>query len=839
MAGGPLGSGKSFLIARVVAALQELGAEPLVIRGSAALRRTALGALEVAPDPRAPALADGVAGTGPLVLIVDDAQELDAASLATVVRAVHTHHATGLIAVTEPRLPTAPRNDVIEVIDDLWISGSADRWELPALCPREAERLLEEFAADDPFDSVTRAGILWAADGSRLLLRALVDAARAEIAAGRDPLTIVSEGSTRGSLAAVLHAHVRELEDDQLGALVLLERAPGLRYADAARLVPASVLDDLRSTGLLHDDGSTGHRLSVNRALARAAERVWGRERSRNAVGEMLDRMLRDGGRWWSRPLARQLADRWVREVAHPSDLNEVAAPLMQRVILDAARDANDHGDAAHAAAYAAWLDDEHDTPAITLEHRFAQVVLGSGRPGTSLLDLDPEDHHRARSLVMLLEIDDRDDRLDGARAIGVRVDDATDWERAVGRARAALDDLRLRDAVVLAEHVRRHPDTNRVSDRVGAELLEAMSRAYLGETTAMHEALGRSHRLFRTGSFEDALDRLAARCFHLACHTVAGTDDAGAVSHLATERESAIRSGGGGVAGASFAAVLVEVRRGRVLPALRELRAARRRADFAGGEAVGLIELETAYGLAAFGYPREAAELLSSVEQRGTGSRVFRQSFAATSAVVAATNGALSEAHMHAADAWAVSSETDAVMLQLRDLHRLVVLDHPCAASSLILMRELAADVEAPTARDLVRAAEEAFSEREREGWRADRALARLRLSLVPHGTRPATSTTTSVPAVSVELTAREREIALLVEDGLSNRQIAGALFLSVRTVESHIYQARAKVGAPSRRELGALVARHGAHRAPTVPPAGDESPPPANGHPSVSARA
>jgi DNA-binding CsgD family transcriptional regulator len=51
--------------------------------------------------------------------------------------------------------------------------------------------------------------------------------------------------------------------------------------------------------------------------------------------------------------------------------------------------------------------------------------------------------------------------------------------------------------------------------------------------------------------------------------------------------------------------------------------------------------------------------------------------------------------------------------------------------------------------------------------------------------------------------LTAREREIILLVASGRSNKSIAEELYLSVRTVESHFYQARVKLGAPSRDEL------------------------------------
>jgi DNA-binding NarL/FixJ family response regulator len=58
-------------------------------------------------------------------------------------------------------------------------------------------------------------------------------------------------------------------------------------------------------------------------------------------------------------------------------------------------------------------------------------------------------------------------------------------------------------------------------------------------------------------------------------------------------------------------------------------------------------------------------------------------------------------------------------------------------------------------------------------------------------------------------DLTRRELEIALLVGEGLSNREIAERLFLSVRTVESHVYQARGKLAAVSRNELGRVVRR------------------------------
>ncbi|MCS5734764.1 helix-turn-helix transcriptional regulator [Herbiconiux sp. CPCC 203386] len=65
----------------------------------------------------------------------------------------------------------------------------------------------------------------------------------------------------------------------------------------------------------------------------------------------------------------------------------------------------------------------------------------------------------------------------------------------------------------------------------------------------------------------------------------------------------------------------------------------------------------------------------------------------------------------------------------------------------------------------------------------------------------------TETIDAVD-ELSEREYEIALLVAEQLSNKEIARRLFLSVRTVESHVYTARGKVGARTRRELGRVVA-------------------------------
>ena len=59
--------------------------------------------------------------------------------------------------------------------------------------------------------------------------------------------------------------------------------------------------------------------------------------------------------------------------------------------------------------------------------------------------------------------------------------------------------------------------------------------------------------------------------------------------------------------------------------------------------------------------------------------------------------------------------------------------------------------------------------------------------------------------------LSARELEILELMSEGLSNRQIANRLWVSVETVKSHLSAVYAKLGAGSRAHAVAIGFRHG----------------------------
>jgi DNA-binding NarL/FixJ family response regulator len=54
-----------------------------------------------------------------------------------------------------------------------------------------------------------------------------------------------------------------------------------------------------------------------------------------------------------------------------------------------------------------------------------------------------------------------------------------------------------------------------------------------------------------------------------------------------------------------------------------------------------------------------------------------------------------------------------------------------------------------------------------------------------------------------SSELTETERRVAELVAQGLSNKEVAARLFVTVRTVEANLTRIYAKLGVRSRTEL------------------------------------
>jgi DNA-binding NarL/FixJ family response regulator len=103
--------------------------------------------------------------------------------------------------------------------------------------------------------------------------------------------------------------------------------------------------------------------------------------------------------------------------------------------------------------------------------------------------------------------------------------------------------------------------------------------------------------------------------------------------------------------------------------------------------------------------------------------------------------------------------------------------------------------------------AAAQAADAHTRHGQRGSAQAASSRAHRLAQACEGARTPALAVLAAPLPLTAREREIITLAASGLSNRQIASRLVVSVRTVEGHLYRACAKLGVSDRSELAPLL--------------------------------
>jgi DNA-binding NarL/FixJ family response regulator len=84
-----------------------------------------------------------------------------------------------------------------------------------------------------------------------------------------------------------------------------------------------------------------------------------------------------------------------------------------------------------------------------------------------------------------------------------------------------------------------------------------------------------------------------------------------------------------------------------------------------------------------------------------------------------------------------------------------------------------------------------------------------RARRELLATGAKPNRHAAETVPGDT--LTPQERQIALLVRDGLSNPEVSARLFVSPRTVEWHLSKIFAKLSITSRRQLRDVFPKDG----------------------------
>jgi DNA-binding CsgD family transcriptional regulator len=115
------------------------------------------------------------------------------------------------------------------------------------------------------------------------------------------------------------------------------------------------------------------------------------------------------------------------------------------------------------------------------------------------------------------------------------------------------------------------------------------------------------------------------------------------------------------------------------------------------------------------------------------------------------------------------------------------------------------------PEARDVLARAADLASEMGME-----RVLQRVQRELLLTGSRPRRARLTG----PTSLTDSQRQVASFAAEGLTNRQIAERLFVTIKTVETHLMAVYRKLGISTRDQLaGALLASSRSPAEPAIP--------------------
>lgn len=790
---GPVGAGKTTTLDRVMGDLADRGIPTRLIRAIVMEGRPLLTPEELPPPET--------------VLIIDDAQDLDEQTASVLTEAMCRRGAVICFAVEVPTVMRETFDPVTRALLDLGSRGFARRIDLAPLSDDEALRLLR-VGVDGVLDDVTLDAIVWMANGSRALLWEFERIATDAVKNGRDPLIAVREAPGWTRLGGAVMTHLGALDDGHLSTLVVVDRFPGLASSHAARMRPVQEIDELRAAGYLHRDESDARALWANPVLAKGAARKLGRERVQTLVDTAMLRMIEADGRWWSAPIATTIADRVLRNDALPAPASE---ELRRRALRDAARWCNDQGSHALAEAYASvGLALDPGDVGLRLELLHARVCAGDA-PNEPFVAEDVQDEtDLSRAFVV---IGTWEARGHGARARELRT--------ALARGLSRSDDPRLSlarvDALAWSLDWRRARDeAHRAADaatgmwRIGAWLMESYARAHLGDADGAIRLLMRVDEAIDEGGTPGlgTTDRLWILIVAQITHLVLGEDAPGNEERLARERRRAVREGDERVLGiAGLATALSAAVRGDSDAALADLDAARRRfAPVRRDMAVAGVKLWIAQFLAQHGRAREARDIAERIETVwAEGPIALRHACAAARSVIDALDQRFVEAARAVQAALSFTTAVDTPMLRVRDLYRAVALEVDGSRSQLAV-ESAVLDGKAPLTgllSDLPVALMEGPLPAELHA-----VFTRTLITRSPSTSRgPASSSRGAAPSVVDLLTRREIEIAGLIAAGLSNREIAERLFLSVRTVESHIYQARGKIGAASRRDLGDRV--------------------------------
>jgi DNA-binding NarL/FixJ family response regulator len=838
---GSAGVGKTRLAREALMAAERRGALTRWAVATASARVLPLGAFAatlgvVGPDPArlvrqaSEALVSG-AGRAGVVVGVDDAHLLDELSAVLVHQLVLRRAAS--VVLTLRTGETAP-----DAVTALWKDGHLPRLELQPLSQEETGTLVEA-RLGGPVDSAAARRLWSITRGNALYLRQLVDG---ELESGglhrvAGVWRWSGELELSPGLVELVSARIGQLPQAQRHVVEVLAFGEPLGVPLLAGLTDALAVEQVEVRGLVevYPEG--------RRWQARLAHPLYG-EVQRAQIGTLHARRLR--GR-----IAGALAatgGRRADDTLHRAVLMlDSDLPPDATLLTDAARRATELGDLTLAVrvARAAVAAGGGFEPRLLLDH----ALSWSGRwteaqtELTALSALAHTDAQRAQAAIArVLGLGRSFRRPEEAEAVLNAAVSAISEETAaleLAGTRSMLDAYlgRTVQAYETAARVLAHPQCSPTAMQ-WAELGLAVACGDLGRLDGVEETVQRIEA--RVESFEIGLHQAAVVMFHW----VLGLSRAGLLGQadqLAQRyRERCQDTPGPAEVLTSFMCAHVAMSRGQVQTAARwyhQAIAALKGPDPGGWSFSALGSLTAALGMA--GDATSARQALAEMTAaRHPGYVVLEPNVRLAQAWVAAAEGSVSEAVALARQAAEVAASQHQPAVEVLALHTAVCfgdrtvaqrlaqlateVDGPRASAAAAHAAALATDDAAALhaasiqleqigalllAADAAAQAAAVYTRQDRRGSTQVATTRAHRLAQACEGARTPALATITAP---LPLTHREREIVTLAASGLSNREIAQRLVVSVRTVENHFYRATTKLGTTDRTELTALLHGH-----------------------------
>ncbi|GAA4839783.1 LuxR C-terminal-related transcriptional regulator [Actinomycetospora corticicola] len=829
--GGPAGVGKSRLARELVAR----SAGPVVgtARATASAQEIPLGALvdllpRVTVDAAAPgvdhvrAALDALGAVPGGLIVVDDAHLLDETSATVVHQLAHGGRAR-LVVTLRSGEPTP------DAVTALWKDAEAPRIDL-APFTREQSAVVLETVLGGPLEARTARLLHETAGGNALWLRHLVEGERAAgRLARRGPAWVwTGEVDLSPALRDLLDARIGTLNAMQRRVLELLAVAEPLGLGMLGALVGEDVVEDVAERGLvtIAPDGARYEVRLAHPLYGESVRAAMSVPRARRVRGELSRALARTGARRAGDDLRRAVLDLGSDRPLDPEEL--IAASVQASGLRDfglaerllRAAVAAGGGFAArlalaHLLDYQLRVDeadsvvDPTDAGMTDVERHQAVMLRGLShhfqldppRSGPALVTRDEAAHHGGRP----------DPAYDGLRALflgsagqvresralaeGVLADERRPDEEValavfvlglVGAVSGTGDDLR--PLVQRGIEAARHGITATVIANIGyMELLDADLRG---------DPARAQHRL----DWIRGLSGPQASSF-AALYEGRIAISRGRPRRAIRALESALPSfpGHGGGWGGWSAALVAQCH--GALGDGPAARAALADAETRRHPHIGIVDFEydlaRAWAAAASGRTQEAVEAC-----RTGAARCRDTDLAAAEVLLRQTAVRLGDREQ--------AGRLGELDRRLRTPRSGLARDHAEALAAQDPERFLQIASRLEDAGMVLEAADAAA--RAATVARADRRLvlaaeAEQRARTLAAGGEGARTPAVLAADAPMPLSDREREIALLAGEGLTNRQIAERLHVSVRTVESHVYRACTRLGLADRSALAAVA--------------------------------